>query len=217
MNTQVSVYEDSKKTYLYSTVIDENKINNNYFKEYMNYYSGLIIYLSRKYDIFNRMEREDILQEGYFILWDALNKYDDTKKASFDSYFTMRIEKHFLNIRKHMCCKKKRGLTVTIDKEIGEGLGVYFKDILQDSKAGVSFEDIYFNDYINYIFEEFSFTNIEAQVLKNVIYYRELGYYRVSPILEKEYGIAKKTVDNALTRIRKKLPIKYIIESDCLN
>lgn len=178
-------------------------MDNQPFDYYIKTYRGLIMYHSRICGINNLIEEEDILQEGYLVLWLSLQDYDK-EKCSFASYFTMRLKSHFLNLRKHFFRKKKTmgGKVLSLDQEYEEGSSLM--DIIPDKRD--QFEDIYFNNYVELIFKNVHFSEIEAKVLEKVIDYREQGHYQVYPKIEETLGLKRKAIDNALSRIKNKCP-----------
>ena len=135
--------------------------------------------------------REDLMQEGLIALEQACATFDETKSVPFDAYATL--------------CIKRRIATA-------------FKTLGKDDSA-INIEDNDFTDprftteaiverkYTESFFSELrnELTKLEKAVLSE--YLKDKTYDQIAQTL----GITVKAVDNALSRIKKKIKEKYDI------
>jgi RNA polymerase sigma factor (sigma-70 family) len=178
-------------------------MNNADFEQYLNAYTGFIIYHAKLFGIYRLMERDDILQEGYLVLWEAFNSFNGS--GSFSAFFHMKLRSRFITIWKNNNRKKHQGPKfISLDSKAWVDGNLTIYDIIQ--APGSDFEEVYFNDFVERILKDGDFTQLEREVLTGIINQRTYGqYYRVYTKLEDALNIKHKTIDNALYRIRKKI------------
>ena len=147
-------------------------------------------------------DRDDLLQEAILAFIKAVNRYDETKGAAFSSFAFAVAKKRILDVVKLSKGKKYSPLNdaapITSEYRDGEGDGEYTDDAA-DEKTPID----------SYIEEEREIGLSEA--LRSVLGERErqvlelyLAGSSYNEIGEK-LNVSPKTVDNTLTRIKKKL------------
>lgn len=178
------------------------KMNNAEFEQYLNAYTGLIIHYAKLFNIYQFMEIDDILQEGYIVLWEALTSFNGT--GDFSAFFCMKLRSRFITIWKGYNRKKVKGKKpISLDSEAWVDGNLKMYDVIEAPFS--DFEDVYFNDFVERLFRKGDFSQLETEVLAGIISQRTHGQYRVYKKLEKAFNVKHKTIDNALYRIRKKI------------
>lgn len=147
-------------------------------------------------------DRDDLLQEATLAFIKAVNRYDGTKGAAFSSFAYAVAKKRILDVVKLSKGKKYSPLNqaapITHEYRDGEGEGDYSDDAAELR-----------NPIDSYIEEENEVRLSEA--LRSVLGERErevLELYLAGSTyneIGEKLGISPKTVDNTLTRIKKKL------------
>lgn len=147
-------------------------------------------------------DRDDLLQEAILAFIKAVNRYDESKGAAFSSFAYAVAKKRILDVVKLSKGKKHSPLndasSITSEYRGGEGDGDY-SDGAADERTPIDL----------YIEEEREIGLSEA--LRSVLGDRErevLELYLAGNSYNEiggKLGISPKTVDNTLTRIKKKL------------
>lgn len=146
------------------------------------------------------LENNDLIQEGFVGLNDAIKSYNDKKDTLFYSFANVCIERQLLNTLRTYKRKKYLALNLSssIDLPIDEK-GRTLKDILTDGKdPGKKLElDEENEELFESLYKEMS------DFEKNVFDLKMLGleYKEIAELLDKTY----KSVDSALQRIRVKI------------
>ena len=150
----------------------------------------LITQIAKKYFVIGG-DQEDLIQEGRFGLFKAINIYDPSKCESFPAFAHKIIEREIINAIR----KENTGKNQMLD----ESMLVDTEDVLhsetypeQDIILQERFEEIK-----NNMFSKLS--DFERIVFD--YYLQEYSYLDIAKILNK----SPKTIDNALTRIKLKL------------
>lgn len=150
----------------------------------------LIAQIAKKYFVIGG-DQEDLIQEGRFGLFKAINIYDSSKCESFSAFAHKIIEREIINAIR----KENTGKNQMLD----ESMLVDTEDVLhsetypeQDIILQERFEEIK-----NNMFSKLS--DFERAVFD--YYLQEYSYLDIAKILNK----SPKTIDNALTRIKLKL------------
>ena len=140
---------------------------------------------------FNAVDKEDLLQDATISFYYATQMYD-FHSSTFSSFLTLCVERSLNStIKKAMALKRIPGnMMVNFDSDIDGQINA------------LSAEDEFFvkdnsNSAIRVIAEKLS--ELELNVLKS---YLKTGSYDATA---EELSITKKTVDNALSRVRRKL------------
>ena len=167
---------------------DENSLN-----ELMENYKRLVSKISRKYFIIGA-ELNDVIQEGMIGLFNAITNYDENKNASFKTFAVL-----------------------CINRQIQTAIKKAYKHSKSDLIDDINFDML--SKHLNIVSPEDDFIEIESyNYLKNEIKNKlsKKEYDILQKFLEnksydeiaQELETTKKSVDNALSRIRNKL--KYL-------
>ena len=166
------------------------------FDEIYNRYKGLVKHFCRNLFLIGA-ESEDIMQEGMLGLFSAVSTYSEGQ-SSFSTYATICIKNKLATAVKKYSNSKNSVLNNTVSTEVLDGLKIFdntpedfvlFKESGKELKVKLSKE----------------LSKTESKVLK--LFLEGLSYLDIAEKLK----ITVKSVDNALTRTRKKI-IKFIGE-----
>ncbi|MBR5136520.1 MAG: sigma-70 family RNA polymerase sigma factor [Clostridia bacterium] len=144
-------------------------------------------------------DMEDTIQEGMIGLYNAYASYDEDKDASFKTFATLCVERAMVSaVRKATAISQiPVEKVVSISDQDGEGL----EEILEDGKSGDP-EEIYLRKSHTQMLHKYAEEHLsskELQVLRQ--YLQGNSQSEIAEIL----GISRKSVDNALSRIKGKL------------
>lgn len=150
-------------------------------------------------------EKEDIVQEGLIGLFKAIKDYDNTKQNSFKSFASLCIERQIItaiktsNRQKHLPLNSSLSLNNTINDNDNEAS---FLDIINAQNVEDPLETITKKEYYTNIKEKLNanLSDFEKKVLYN--YIEGNSYISIAEKLD----MPVKSIDNAIQRIRKKLP-----------
>lgn len=150
-------------------------------------------------------EKEDIVQEGLIGLFKAIKDYDNTKQNSFKSFASLCIERQIItaiktsNRQKHLPLNSSLSLNNTINDNDNEAS---FLDIINAQNVEDPLETITKKEYYTNIKEKLNanLSDFEKKVLYN--YIEGNSYMSIAEKLD----MPVKSIDNAIQRIRKKLP-----------
>jgi len=158
----------------------------------MNKYKNLVKKISRNYFIISS-EYSDVVQEGMIGLFNAINKFDESKNAQFKTFATLCINRQILT-----AIKKAYKFNNELIDDIGESV------VKQSMQIFSPEQDFIFNEEYKELLEEISnnLSHKEQTILR--LFLQNKSYDEIA----KELNINKKSVDNALSRIRNKL--KYL-------
>lgn len=165
-------------------------------------YKNLVNSIARSYFLVGG-DIEDILQEGMIGLYKAIQSYSQDKKASFKTYATVCIKHQIQNAVKKASSEKNMILSAAIpileqadfDDEEGEHEVVLSSDLPTPDDEIIAQENIKeLNQKINQ-----KLSALEKKIL--TLYLRGYNYNEISTIGD----VPKKSIDNALTRIKQKL------------
>ena len=175
---------------------DESSVN-----ELLTKYKPLVSKLSRSYFLTDG-DSEDILQEGMIGLYKAIRHYDKNKNASFKTFASTCIKHQLQSAIKIASAEKHKGLSTSLsindpsqDDEDGE-LEIYIPSSLP-SPDDKLLERERMSEIKQKIKEVLS--SLELEVLS--LYLKGYNYNEISSISK----LSKKSIDNALTRIKNKL------------
>ena len=178
--------------------------NSNAELELFNKYRSLINKCSRGYFLIGG-DIEDLVQEGMIGLYKAIKNYSADKAATFSTFASLCIRRQIQSAVRNASAKKNKALSsaVPIMDEDSDDTGVY---LIAD---GESPDSILINRQTSQaIFEELKklLSPLEYDVLK--YYLSGLSYQQIASKTKQ----TKKSIDNALSRIKKKLAaIKEVI------
>lgn len=167
-------------------------------------YKNLVNNKVAKYYIIGA-EREDIVQEGLIGLFKAIKDYDNTKQNSFKSFASLCIERQIItaiktsNRQKHLPLNSSLSLNNTINDSNNDSS---FLDIIDAQNVEDPLETITKKEYYTNIKEKLNanLSDFEKKVLYS--YIEGNSYISIAEKLD----MPVKSIDNAIQRIRKKLP-----------
>ncbi len=138
-------------------------------------------------------DRDDLVSEGILGLWNAIRTYSAGAGASFSTYAGHCAANRMKNALKKAARIKGREDPI--------------EDLDEPEAAGVSPEKIAIDrEFIREIFEETSASMTELERNTLSLYIDGASYQDIAKIL----GTDRKSVDNALARVRKKLRKKFL-------
>lgn len=178
--------------------------NSNAELELFNKYRSLINKCSRGYFLIGG-DIEDLVQEGMIGLYKAIKNYSADKAATFSTFASLCIRRQIQSAVRNASAKKNKALSsaVPIMDEDSDDTGVY---LIADGKSPDSI--LIHRQTSQAIFEELKklLSPLEYDVLK--YYLSGLSYQQIASKTKQ----TKKSIDNALSRIKKKLAaIKEVI------
>ena len=160
----------------------------------MNNYKNLVNKISRKYFIIGA-DLNDVIQEGMIGLFSAYQNFDETKNVLFKTFATLCINRQIIKAI----------------KKAYKNINSYLMDDVNAQILNVN--TIYVSPEEDFILNE-EYKNLKKEIneklskLEQKILFEFLENKSYDEISEK-LNISKKSVDNALTRIRSKL--KYLV------
>lgn len=178
--------------------------NSNAELELFNKYRSLINKCSRGYFLIGG-DIEDLVQEGMIGLYKAIKNYSADKAATFSTFASLCIRRQIQSAVRNASAKKNKALSsaVPIMDEDSDDTGVY---LIADGESPDSI--LIHRQTSQAIFEELKklLSPLEYDVLK--YYLSGLSYQQIASKTKQ----TKKSIDNALSRIKKKLTaIKDVI------
>ncbi len=143
-------------------------------------------------------EHNDFLQEGLLGLFYACRSYSPNGGASFKSYLSVVVERHFISIIRKSNTKRKipRSSLVRL-ADIDETV----EDTAQNPE-----EQIAYKEHLNSLVKSLEQLLSKAEFDVLMLYGNGLSYRQISNKL----SISEKSVDNALQRARKKISARNI-------
>ena len=155
-------------------------------------YKPLVSKIARQYFAMGG-EYDDLVQEGMIGLYKAIQSYDDSKEASFKTFASLCITRQMLSaIRKTKTIKGKRFAELIDDELITVDT---ISDIENPEELAISKQK---GEFINQEIQS-NLSEFELKVL--IKYCSGMSYDDIAT----ECEVSKKSVDNALSRIRSKL------------
>lgn len=161
-------------------------------EELMISYKPLVTKIARRYFIYSG-DIDDLIQEGMIGLYKAIKNFDESKQASFKTFATVCITRQIQSAIRNANSKKNS----------------LFNEILDNSDGNFDVVSNKENPEINFISNQNYESILEG--IKNLLSKKEMDI--LNEYLEgqsydqiaKKFDIEKKSVDNALVRIRTKL------------
>lgn len=147
---------------------------------------------------------EDLVQAGLYALFQAIHEYCDDRNRSFQGYLYMCIECEIKSAVRFYFSNKQKSVTLSLsmNHEIGYNQGITYEDVFQDERIDRQPKK---QLYIKESLSEFTYlcknnlSPLEQKVL--ALKLDGLDYVEIAKCLNKNY----KAIDNALSRIKKKL------------
>lgn len=164
-------------------------------------YGGLVKSISKRYYI-TGASAEDVEQEGRIGLFLAIGYYDEEKNDSFSSFASMCIKNRIIGAIKKNTRQKDipDGKFLSLNRPINDNNGLTVEDVIDDGKPNPEEEVINIEERQRF---KIKIDNVLSALEKDVLYQYLDGksYDEIS----KSMNITKKSVDNALQRIKNKL------------
>lgn len=174
--------------------------DNNAISKLLTKYKHLVKNVARKYYLVGG-DSEDLMQEGMIGLYDAILSYDMTKNDHFEAYAHLLIQRNILNAIKRDSALKFSPLN--------DGAHLNHQGELEHDESSFAYpmeqktpEEILLQQERDRAFEEAMETilsDLEKRIVR--LYLTGKSYSEIAALL----GIRPKSVDNALSRIKKKL------------
>lgn len=149
-----------------------------------------------------RLEYEDLLQEGMIGLYTAIEKYNPSSGVPFNFFAKICINHQILtalktnNRKKHEILNNSLSLNSIVSQEKDSGSSIEFMSLITSKSRNP--ESVLLDT------ERYSIIKSNLSPLENQIFLLFIDGYTYFDIGE-ELKISKKSVDNALQRIKKKL------------
>lgn len=153
-------------------------------------------------------DRDDLIQEGMIGLYKAMREYDPDRSDNFDSFAETVIYRQMCNAIKASTRKKNQPLNNYVSfnvpltcSENDEDSQIFLSDVIEASENSNP-EDL-FIDKENTSMIEYELGKHLSKLEKSVydMYISGMNYKQIADTLSR----SPKAIDNALTRIRKKL------------
>lgn len=170
----------------------QNDIENKNIEELMVSYKPLVSRIARRYFLYGG-ELDDLIQEGMIGLYKAIKSYDETKQASFKTFSTLCITRQIQSAIRSANSKKNIVLSEIIDKNLSD-----FDVATNKENPEINF--IQNQNYENFVGEiKNKLSKKEMEIFD--CYLEGSSYEQIAQKL----NIERKSVDNALVRIRTKI------------
>ena len=174
-------------------LLKKAKTDDSAVEELLKKYKNLVLKIARHYFIVGG-DIDDLTQEGMIGLYKAINSYCEEREANFKTFATLCIKRQILSAIKKANAKKNQVFMHLFDNS-----SLVFLDV-PTNRENPEFNYISKENY-NIINKEIqnNLSKMELQVLKE--YLAGENYVDIA----KKLNVQKKSVDNALARIRQKL------------
>ena len=174
-------------------LLQKAKTDDNAVEELLKQYKSLVLKIARHYFIVGG-DIDDLTQEGMIGLYKAIHSYNETKEASFKTFATLCIKRQILSAIKKANTQKNQMFLHLFDNS-----SLVYLDT-PTNRENPEFNFISKENYniINHAIHN-NLSKMELQVLRE--YLAGESYVDIA----KKIGVQKKSVDNALGRIRQKL------------
>lgn len=169
------------------------KTNEMAVEELLKQYKPLVIKIARRYFLVSG-DIDDLIQEGMIGLYKAIIAYDDNKDASFLTFATLCVTRQLQSLIRKENAQKNFAFWELFDNDLLENLDIP-SNIENPEQRAISNQNLeYINSQIKLLL-----SNFELEVLQK--YLKGYSYTQIA----NEAGVNKKSVDNALARLRSKL------------
>lgn len=176
------------------SLIEKAKQDPNVLDELLTEYKPLVCSLARKYFLIGA-EQDDLVQEGMIGLYKAIVTFDQNKNASFKTFASLCINSQIKSAIKSASSSKNKVLNKVMLEDNQELM--YFVLSTEPNPEDRMIDKENFDNIKKEIITSLSL--LEKQILKQ--YLLGKNYEQIAKTL----CIDKKSVDNGLNRIRKKL------------
>ena len=156
-------------------------------------YKPLVIKIARRYFLLSG-NIDDLVQEGTIGLYKAIKSFDASKDASFKTFATLCIKRQLQSLIRKEHSLKNSVFYDILDSELLENLNLA-TNAENPEMVAISNQNMeYINSQIKLLLSKF-----EYEILQK--YLSGKSYNQIA----EEAGVSKKSVDNALHRLRSKL------------
>lgn len=172
------------------------------FEKISTAYHRIISYISSGYYLIGG-DQDDLIQEGYIGLWNAIRDYDKSKECSFRYFAEKCIKRKILTAIRASTRKKHGPLNYyrSYNKPIYDNSEYTLLDRLKNETVMDPLEVYIYKEEMDDLYEiiELELSKLEKRVYK--LHHSGMSYFEISDILKVE----EKSVDNALQRAKKKI------------
>lgn len=151
--------------------------------------------LCNSYKLYN-LDYEELLQEGRFALYKAINTYDENREILFFTYVFSSVKKAMLKVIQTLNNNKNKALFYHEDLD-----DCYLIPSSDDDNIDLIIDSEFYN---NIIYIKSKLKDLDSQIFE--LKYNGFSYRDISELL----GIPIKLVDNRMTQIRNKIK-KYLL------
>ena len=156
-------------------------------------YKPLVIKIARRYFLLCG-DIDDLVQEGTIGLYKAIKSYDENSTASFMTFASVCIKRQLQSLIRKEHTQKNSMFLDLFDSDLLEHLDIPTNKENPESQAISHQNMVYINQQIKTLLSKF-----EYEILQK--YLSGLSYTQIA----EECNVPKKSVDNALNRLRNKL------------
>lgn len=191
------MYNDYEIVYL-AQEMDEN------FKEILlkKYYNVLCYKVNKVYSFLRDkgVEYDDVMQEGYLALDEAINNYNQDSKASFNTFLSICIDRKLCSLITK--CNRKKDVILNEASSIDFDFDIVLNEVsyVKDPEILLIEEEEYLDRY-NSILNMLSF-------FEGVVFELVANYFSISEICD-ILSCEKKDIYNCIRRIRNKISKNY--------
>ena len=164
-------------------------------------YKSMVSKISRSFFLVGG-DTEDLIQEGMIGLYKAIKNYDKEKNATFSTFAYLCIRRQIQSAikvassKRNMMLSRAVPITEEIDDDEGEPIG-----LIIPSTSMLPDDQMISNETMQEVKDKISKTLSKMELLILTQYLKGQSYNEISNKLD----INKKSVDNALSRIKNKL------------
>lgn len=179
-------------------------IDSNYINELCEKHTPMIHAIASNLFI-KGASKDDLIQEGYIGMIKGIKNYSEDSGASFESFIFMCARRNMLT-----AIKKMTSIKSSMIGQVSTEEDVY--SFYYDESAPCAEDSMAMKDLLKRIDNEKAdiFSSSEQAVLNLML--QSMSYSEISDVL----NIPKKTADNAVQRVKKKLRIAYPEYSDII-
>ncbi len=146
----------------------------------------------------SKQDRDDLLQECYFVLINCINRYDANKDILFISYLSQAIT---WMIQRKKNLMKKHDNDISLYSKINDAENIELIDVIKDSKS-----EEFIDDYeLSYLQSEVQRILAEIEQPARDLTFENLGKKLSVKYLSRKYSITERDVFNHINKARKNL------------
>lgn len=169
-----------------NTVVNQEKVTE-LFEQYQGFIEMQVVLIRRTFYL-SKEDFEDCLQEANIAFLKAINTYDDSKTASFDTYAAKNIKNALLDYTRKMC-----NLNL---KKVNDEANDYYMEIVE---AENHFGEAEIMQYLKDIYETTESKTIKMGIKATVLLANGYTYEQIASTLHVKEG----TIRSAISLFRK--------------